>query len=314
MKLINKSQYLLSALFGGFCAFTLGCVISVGPGDDSGSEKKCGDLLTNSFEQGGTCFCKAGYDWCNANDPDDYTCCEEKDKPGSACDQPNNVIVNEQCVCDVGFNWCNPDDLADYSCCEDGGAGTTTGGTTTEGTSEGTSEGTTAGSESESDGGTGDPGCASAYEVPASCDEVNEPFFCTHPDTCTPEGSKYYVCQGGVYVEQTQATGDAGCVSDGYDFYAGCLDTNSGIDIFCGVGPGTPCTTGSADSCEANGDELLTCTYGKLSAKSCLYECMVEGDRRGVTYDYGECGEQGGAIQCLCCDFDEEGCGPEDTN
>jgi len=289
---------LLATLFSGLSAFALGCVISVGGDGDAGSKKECGDAFTHSVNQGGTCFCEAGYDWCT-QDPEDYTCCKEPGKDQGTCDQPHNVVDGGSCVCEMGWKWCNPDDLNDYSCCESSQGGTGTSGTSTSG---GTSSG-----ESETGGTTGAPVCNEAQDPPAACDPATELAFCTHPESCGAEGSKYYICQDGVWVEQTQADQDAVCKLDGWDFSAGCVDTGTQVDLVCGNGPGTACTTGQPDSC-GDTDQLLTCVEGKLNALSCLYQCQELGDEMGITYDYGECGEQNGEIQCLCCDEGDPGC------
>ena len=304
------STNLLATLLTGLSAFAIGCVVSVGGDTDAGTQKECGAPFSNSVVVGDTCYCEAGYTWCNPNAADDYTCCEEEGKTGT-CEganlvpDPNNA---NQCVCDQGYDWCNPADPNDLSCCESMAGGTS--GTTTDGT-------TSAGGETETETGagtttTGPEVCEDAQEPPATCDPDTELAFCTHPESCGPEGSKYYVCLEGAWVEQGQTEQDKICKLDGHDFSAGCVDDGSSADLFCGDGPGTPCTTGEPDSC-GDVDTLLYCTYGKQSALSCLDQCQNVGDRQGITYDYGECGEQDGEIVCLCCDFEEEGCGPGDT-
>ena len=55
-------------------------------------------------------------------------------------------------------------------------------------------------------------------------------------------------------------------------------------------------------------DMIQECKHGRLSQDSCLRICTEEGDAGGALYDFGECGEQEGAIECLCCDYGEPGC------
>ncbi len=255
----------LSALSALFSTFALGCVISLGSGGKQSDE--CPD--PNSTLSNGECFCKAFYDWCKPDNLDDLTCCESQT---SNSNSESNTAT-------------------------DPSNGT---GTTDEPTSGTTESIPTSGT-------TGDPiECTVDADPPASCDANTEFFLClsaTNTD-CGPEGSKYYVCEGGSWVEKPNGA-DESCVADGYDFGVGCHDDGAMVVIDCGVGPGTACTTGSPAAC--NGETSLEeCIYGKLTATDCTAYCMEVGVD-GVQYDYGYCGDQRGTL-CICCDEGDEGC------
>lgn len=296
---MNFSASRLAFALSFLTSVTLGCVISVGPGGDDAGVHECGSLLAHNDVN---CVCDDGYELCNPGDPDDTDCCEKTGKGGS-CDDPNSVLQGDQCFCVVGYTWCQPDDPNDLSCCPDGGQ--TSNGTGTEGTS-GTG-GTSMEQPTTSQGTTGGPvECPNPATPPGSCDPNTENFFCSHPESCGPEGSTFYICDGGVWVEDP-AGPDENCKFDGFDFGYGCIDNGSQVEFFCGYGPGTACQTGSASSCMTD-NILLSCEYGKETATDCFQKCTVEGDEMGVTYDFGSCGEQDGAIQCLCCDEGDPGC------
>lgn len=290
----------LASLFGFVSAFALGCVISIGPGGDDAGVHECGSLLANNDAD---CNCLPGHERCNPNDPDDTDCCEKEPKPGT-CDDPNSQLVDGECYCNEGYTWCS-DDPADLSCCEDPGQTSQgTGGETDSGTG-----GTTQDVPTTSEGTTGAPmECESKATPPAACDEASGAFFCTNPGepVCTPYGSQYYVCEGGVYVDQS-ASMDELCKLDGYDFSYGCVDDpDDGVIVECGNGSGDACGGGSGSCLDDN--TLAECKWGKQSETDCLVQCTEIGDSEGVLYDFGSCGEQDGVVACLCCDEGDEGC------
>ncbi|MCB9700610.1 MAG: hypothetical protein H6711_01825 [Myxococcales bacterium] len=300
MKLLKPKATLLAFLLGGLSSFALGCVVSIGGSTSAGTEEKCGDALTNSHPEGDQCFCDIGYDWCTS-DPSDYDCCKVPSKPPAGCMSEHNKEINGECFCDSGYTWCNPNDANDYSCCESNQGGSTSGssgGTDSDGSS---SAGST--SSSETDGGV----CADYEEPSGECTDGQ--IWCTNTVACGPEGSSRWECVGGVWQKVDPAIDDQDCQLNDFDFSYGCvdLDPQDLIDNKCGSGPGTPCSNSDADYC-GDADTLYYCEWGKLSTYSCLQQCQEVG-RDMVTFDYGECGEQGGVIACLCCDFDEPGCG-----
>ena len=256
--------------------FVVGCVITTNIQD-----KECGDLGTHSELQGGDCVCEAGYDWCDPDDIDDINCCRAE----GMCPDPNSTEIGGRCFCDPGYDWCDPDDVNDLTCCEDGG-GTGTDGTDTDG------------------GGK----CAPGVPPPdGACEEGL--WYCTNVDENCLEDSQFFVCQGGVWVEDTD-TPDLSCVDDGADFAYGCWDDGQDILFGCGDGPGSACTMDD-DVC-ASTDAIHFCEMGRLTEASCSAICQDEGDGT-TTYDHGECAEDGGDVLCECCDFDEAGCGDGGT-
>lgn len=278
----------------------LGCVITVGPGGDDAGVYECGSLLAHNDAN---CICDAGYERCNPNDANDTDCCEKEGKGDGMCPDANSELVGDQCFCVVGYTWCNADDVNDLSCCVDGGQTSNSNGTT----SMGGTMGTTSDLPTTSQGTTGGPAeCPNPATPPETCDPNTENFFCSHPEACGPEGSTFYVCEGGTWVE-TPGGPDENCKFDGFDFGYGCIDNGSQVEFFCGYGPGTACNTGSAATCMGEAI-LLSCEYGKETATDCFQKCTVEGDDMGVLYDFGYCGDQNGEISCLCCDEGDEGC------
>jgi len=270
---ISKSAR-FAALLGAFLSsVAIGCVIKVGDGGKTSSE--CPDQ--HSYLEDDKCFCESGYTWCNAFDDSDLTCCVDNTSASGVSDTNNTT------------------------------GGTTDGSATGTGTASGTTSGTTADLPTTSQGTTGEPlDCSSSASVPRSCDPNTENFLCVQADNpdCGPEGSKYYVCDGGTWAQDP--TGPTGsCIADGFDFAYGCLDADP-LEFVCGNGSGAACS-GNTQSC--NGDTNLEfCQFGKLGTQDCLVQCMDIGDDMGVTYDFGYCGEQGGASQCICCDEGDEGC------
>lgn len=262
----------LAALCGFLSSVALGCVITVGDGGKQSNGDSCpGD---NIRYDDGECFCDIGYDWCNEDDLNDLTCC---------VDTTSNSNSNSNSNSDATSNTASNSD----------------------GTTEPTS-GTTAEIPTTSGGTTGEPvDCTVEVPPPESC-IAGEDFLClsaANPD-CGTEGSKFYVCTNGAWVENPNGPNE-NCVSDGYDFGYGCVDEDNMVKFECGIGPGTPCEGG--DTC--NGETLLEiCYQHKLSSTDCTALCMEVGDGMGITYDYGYCGEQDSETLCICCDEGDDGC------
>jgi hypothetical protein len=284
--------FLTAGLFG----VAVGCTVGSG---DLGGPHDCGGVGSHSEinEETDECECDPGYVWCNPEDPEDYECCSED----VYCPDPNSHAFAGECVCDDGYEWCYPDDPDDLSCCEadDGGTGTDDGGT-------GTDDGGT------DDGSTGDGGddCPPGDPPPDDPPCTDGDMWCTSADANCP--GDYYVCEGGEWALDEE-TGTLWCTDEGYDFQHGCYDDleEEVIYFLCDYGPGTPCD-GTEVVC-ADSDTIEECKHGKLTQDSCLRICQEEGDAGGASYDWGECGEQDGSIECLCCDYDEPGCGDGGT-
>ena len=240
-------------------------------------------------------------------------------KASKECPEPNSFLKEGECFCDPGYDWCEPNDAADLRCCVDDDSSSQTNNTpaqtdttnstpATEGTSGGTSGDTTVEPPTTSDSGTtGEPlECVVEASPPGDCDENIVNFLCLEASDaeCGPQGSQFYICMAGTWVEDPTGP-DANCKNDGFDFGYGCVDEDEMVQFVCGVGPGTDCEA-SGPTCNGETD-LEECYYGKLSVTNCEAFCMEVGD--GVmTYDYGYCGEQEGATSCICCDEGDEGC------
>jgi len=277
MRLFNFNFGLrLAALSGFLTSAAVGCVITVGDGGKAADGESCPD--NNSFINDGECFCNVGYDWCNESDNTDLTCCEDTTSVSS---DPTNNTNNTQTNASQG--------------------------TTTDEQTGGTTSDLPTTTDVPTSGTTGDP---------LECTVENEPNGACTPETvlcvqaadaaCGTEGSKFYVCTNGAWVEDPTGP-DMNCKFDGYDFGVGCEDDGTKVVFDCGFGPGTACQSGDPASC--NGDIVYEeCYKGKLSATDCTAYCMEIGDDMGVTYDYGSCGEQRGEITCLCCDEGDEDC------
>ena len=238
-------------------------------------------------------------------DGDDGLDSKPNDQFGEPCisGENNQIDSNNKCVCKIGFQWCNPMVLEDLNCCPiDGGTGTGTGTETTDAT---TMTGT---------GGTGDTGDTSTDtgepsvhpEGPCTAEQEGA-SWCSHNEAMGPEGSRYYICTGGVWVDET-AILDDDCRSNNFDFAYGCVATPTENKVSCGVGPGTPCQTADPDYC-VEGDQdppktLAYCQYGRLTYQDCAPEpgqpCTVD----GVDFEFGKCGLQEGKYACLCYDED----------
>lgn len=263
----------LAAVLGFFSAMAFGCVLTVGQGD--GKTGTCPEI--NNHLEGDECFCDSGYSWCDPFDDNDLTCC-----PIGGTDTSNSTPDTSTPTTSNGTTTEQPP----------------TSGTTTQDTDEPPTSGTTSGPSN----------CVVDVSPPASCDaDGGENFLClTASDTnCGPEGSQYYVCEGGVWVDHT-SDGDALCQSDDYDFAYGCSIVDNVVQFECGTGSGEACDSGSDGVCSTE-TNIDYCLYGKLTSADCLYQCQEIGDGT-ATYDYGYCGEQDGALACVCCDEDDETC------
>lgn len=280
----------------------LGCIITTGgnsnPDCPSGS---------NNHELNDTCYCDAGFQWEDANDINNLNCIDAMPKGTTDCNEAHNIVIDNQCYCDDGFDWCNPADATDYTCCENPGhTGGTGGSDTNAGTDTGMDSGTGSTGNTGVDSSTGaDTGSATGGEPdPADCTSENEGAgFCNNTDMDHPENSRYWVCTGGTWMENTTA-GDESCMFDMYDFSYGCVDTGDAVQFVCGMGPGTACE-GDTSMC-VDADQVQYCQYNKLTQDSCMRICTEVGDDMGVTYDHGECSMD--SMDCFCCDMGDMGC------
>lgn len=271
----------LAAVFGFFSSMAIGCVLTVGDGGKAAEE--CPD--PNSDLENGKCFCDFDYTWCEPNDDNDLTCCPFSSEGSNTNTTPGTSSSPTSETSDVPTS--DGTDTGDPPT-----TGTTTEPPPTSGTTDGPTDCTVD---------------TSPADQPCNAD-MGENFLClsaSNPD-CGPEGSKYYQCANGVWVEDTQA-GDQLCQVDGYDFAYGCKLDGNMVTFECGSGSGSACDSGSSGTCSSE-TEIEYCLYGKLTAADCLNLCMVVGDDMMITYDYGYCGEQDGELSCICCDEGDDGC------
>lgn len=307
---MNRSltKSLVSVLAGISAGISLGCLINVGSGS-----QECGSPLSHSQIVGDDCVCDAGYEFEDPNDPDNFECDRIPPKPDSGqCDEPNSHPVTDGCQCDAGYNWCS-DDPNDYTCCVDpnqnpDGTGTDSDATDTLGT--GTDTGMTTDDPTVADSTGTDTGDDMQFDPdPADCTaETEGVLFCSNTSIGGLDDSRYYVCMGGAWVEDTTAV-DESCAFDQFDFGYGCITNNEAgsIEFICGFGPGTDCEPGGDDVC-VDTDVINGCLFGKLTQDSCATICNTIGDEEGATYDSGFCDASAGPAECICCDSGEEGC------
>lgn len=297
----TKSLLTAVALTSGIA---LGCVIG-GGGDGGSNECPSG---ANNHELLDTCYCDAGFTWEDPNDPNNYNCVDDTAKPTTDCNQANNIEIGGQCYCDDGYEWCS-DDPNDYSCCQQpghDGAGTGADDNDT-GADDLADTGTDTGADTGVDTGADTGNDTGVEPDPASCTADTEGFaFCSNTEAQGPSGSRYWVCMGGTWVEDT-AAGDESCMFDGFDFAYGCVAVADSVQFICGDGPGTACEGDTATCVDM--DVINYCLYGKLTEDSCMRICSEEGDDMGVTYDYGECAAD--TMECFCCDAGTENCPAE---
>lgn len=267
----------LAAALSFLSATALGCVLTLGDGGKTSDS--CPD--ENSYLSNGECFCDAFYDWCNPDDNDDLTCCESQTSNSNGTPGTSSNTNSTTDVVPTG--------------------GTDTGTPPTGGTDTGEppTSGTT---------GPAPTDCVVDQDPPASCDEaMGENFLCLQAAdvNCGPEGSKYYVCMNGVWVEDTTAADQFCMLDQGADFSYGCILKDNVVQFQCGSGSGAACEPGGGQ-CTSDKD-IEYCLYGKLSTADCFYLCTEEGVD-GITFDHGYCGEQDSELSCICCDEGEDGC------
>jgi hypothetical protein len=297
----------VSVAAGAVFGLSLGCIITT----NGGGSQECGSVLSHSHvgADGETCYCDAGYQFEDPNDPEDFDC-EEIPGKGGDCVQPNSHVLGDNCYCDAGYTWCNPSDQSDLSCCPDPHQDTNASGTGTGDSGDMTASGDTgsgSGSESvDTSGGTG-----GVMPDPSQCTtETEGQYFCSNTGAMGPEGSTMWQCMGGTWNEIGQSDLDALCMFDNYDFAYGCTDdgdASGSAGPVCGNGPGTACD-GDATSC-ADDDLLNFCQYGKLTEQSCLATC--QDPMAKMQFDFGFCGEDPeamGTFDCFCCDSGDPGC------
>jgi hypothetical protein len=234
----------LASLLGFFTSLTLGCVVTVGDGGKPGGE--CPEI--NNHLEGDKCYCDDGYSWCDPFDDSDLTCCLDSGDTSNPTNNPSND------------NTSNNDTTSDVP----------TGGTDTS-----NSDGTT--TETPPTSGTTGPNptdCVIETELPGSCDvDMGEAYLCLQASdpACDVEGSKYYICEGGVWVEDT-SSGDESCKfdldNDGAFSYGCRLDGNT-IQFECGVGPGTACDSNSDSTCTTDRTSSTACSARRPPPTAC---------------------------------------------
>jgi hypothetical protein len=226
------------------------------------------------------------------------------------CDTGSNNKINDQgeCECRIGYEWCNPADEDDLNCCREpiGGDGDGDGdGDPTTGDGDGDpTTGDGDGDPTTGDGdGDGDPGTL----PPENCSAEEEgSFWCTHDEDMGPEGSRFFICEDGSWVENTTFL-DTECQFINYDFAYGCVDDGSQVVPICGDGSGDACNADDPAFCVDN-DQIAYCDLGKETWDSCQAYCADVGVD-GITFEYGECDDSvPGDVACFCCDPGDEGC------
>ena len=241
----------LAALTGFLSSAAIGCVITVGDGGKAADGEVCPD--TNSFIKEGECFCDVGYDWCNANDNTDLTCCKN---PTTGNTNSTN----------------NPTNDSDAT-------NSTTDDVPTSGTSDTTTDVPTSGTSGDNSE------CTVDTAPPANCNPDTEPFLCIQASNpaCDTEGSKFYVCTNGAWVEDPNGP-NANCKADGYDFGVGCEDDGTKIVFDCGVGPGTPCQTGADPTCNGPVDTVTTVRIDPILRARAVPARSPVGNRRRLRW------------------------------
>ena len=227
------------------------------------------------------------------------------------CDSGSHNKINDdgQCECLIGYEWCNPDDPMNLDCCDsdpDVGNDDVVDTSTTNGTTDTTTDtDDTVGTTDSTDTTTGDDTTDTGTLPPDSCTADEEGFYwCTHDDAMGPQGSQFFICQGGVWVESNGFM-DESCMFDGYDFAYGCVDNGTEIVFECGDGAGTACNNDDPAFC-VDGDVIGYCDFGKETWESCQTFCETVGID-GVTYEYGEC-DPNDPVACYCCDSIDPDC------
>lgn len=297
------SLFLAIAGFGGLGLFQ-GCVISLDEVDCT--ECDSSPLCHNHVGADGLCYCDSNYS--DPNPDDDDLGCEEVDSrlSGTQCTGPGTRPVGDFCYCEQGYRWCSANE-DDFSCCLDPTQDSLSGTTWPDDSGTSTSGSTTYDASTTDPGTTTDPDTTgpTVYPPPDSECQVDFTPACSNDDPDNVEGSVFWSCQSGSWIEAPDLA-DEDCQSSNYDFAYGCFSNYEAgiVEFVCGDGPGTPCTLDD-DTC-VDSDTIQYCLYGRLTEGSCTEIC---GDpEEDITYSYGECADQDGMIVCHCCDeIDEDG-------
>ncbi len=233
--------------------------------------------------------------------------------PLEPCESGSNNKLNDdgECECRIGYDWCT-DDPADLNCCDldedTNGDDVDTTTSSDDDTTNGDDVDTTSETDtsSETDSTTGDDTTDTGVLPPESCTPEEEGFYwCTHTEEMGPQGSQFFICEGGSWVENG-AFMDETCMFDGYDFAYGCVDDGVDVIFECGDGSGSDCAEDPAYCID--GDQIAYCYWGKETWESCQNFCENIGID-GVTYEYGECDESDPEdVSCYCCDADDPEC------
>jgi len=256
-------------LLGGIIGLSFGCIINLEP------LEPCDTGDNNKLDDNGECVCRISYDWCDGSNDNARPNTGESDL--ECCDFGSGDSVGTTSTTDTDTD--TTDD-------EVGTTGTETTETDTE-----TDTGT------ETDSGT---------PPPDDCSAEQEGFvWCTHSDDMGPQGSEFYVCQGGAWIEDP-AYMEESCIFDGYNFAYGCVDDGQDVVFECGDGSGDDCDD-SLTYC-VDDDVIGYCVWAKETWDSCQDFCENVGIE-GVTYEYGECDEiDPDDVACECCDADDPDC------
>ncbi len=232
-------------------------------------------------------------------------------EPIEPCDSGSNNKKTDDggCECLIGYEWCEPNDPENLDCCDSDIGGETEGDPTGDPTGDGDGDPTTGdgdGDPTTGDGdgdGDGDPGTL----PPENCTPDEEgAFWCTHDEAMGAEGSRFFICQGGLWTEDTTFL-DEECKFIGFDFAYGCVDDGEAVVPICGDGSGEACNADDPAFCVDN-DQIAYCELGKETWDSCLAYCQEVGVG-GQTFEYGECDSSiPDDVACFCCDSGDDGC------
>lgn len=234
--------------------------------------------------------------------------------PLEPCDSGSNNKLNSsgECECRIGYEWCDPTDDTNLNCCDSDGGETIGDGDPGDGDGDGDpGDGDGDGEPGDGDGdgepgdgdGDGDPGTL----PPENCSSEEEgQFWCTHDEDMGPEGSRFFICMGGSWVENNGYLDDE-CKFIGWDFAYGCVDDGTDVIPVCGDGSGEACSESDPVFC-VDDDQIAYCNFGKETWDSCMIYCQEVGVG-GELFEHGECDDSDpNDVACFCCDSGDPGC------
>jgi hypothetical protein len=227
-------------------------------------------------------------------------------EPLEPCDSGSNNKLNKDgtCECRIGYEWCEPNDPENLNCC-DTGFGDTSGGDG-DGDQTGDGDGDQTG-DGDGDGDQTGDGDGDGDLPPETCSSEEEGlYWCTHDEAMGPEGSRFFICTNGEWVENASFL-DEECKFFGWDFAYGCVDDGNEVLPICGDGSGNACTENDPVFC-VDDDQIAYCSLGKETWDSCMEYCQEVGVG-GAQFEHGECdASDPNDVACFCCDPGDPGC------